>query len=117
MLSELTAFAEPRDRTRLSRSCAVRFNSVEVDGQLVNERFDPIRSNFPEYREIIDCLLIFDEDFREICRDYEDILRAMRVPEMRQLLCRELEDEMLSRLNRFTTAGRRVREEVSITVS
>jgi hypothetical protein len=89
----------------------------------MNEKFSQIRAMFPERRELIDCLLIFDEDFQEVCQDYEEVLRALDNPRLREyssdirLLCRELEDEMLSRLNRFSTTGSVGSEDPSITIS
>jgi hypothetical protein len=89
----------------------------------MTEKFAQIRAMFPERRELIDCLLIFDEDFQEVCQDYEDVLRALDNPGLREyssdirLLCKELEDEMLTRLNRFSTTGSVGNEDSSITVS
>ena len=86
-------------------------------------KFAQIRAMFPERRELIDCLLIFDEDFQEVCQDYEDVLRALDNPRLLEyssdirLLCKELEDEMLSRLNRFSTTGSVGTEDPSITIS
>ena len=90
---------------------------------MLKDRFKPIRKKFPEYREVIDCLLMFDEDFQEICNDYEVYRRALEDPRLLEqnsdfrLLCSELEDEMLSRLNRFPTTGSTFDEELSITIS
>ena len=89
----------------------------------MEDRFNAIRSMFPERRELIDCLLIFDEDFQEICQDYEDLLNALDHPGLLEyiadirLVCKELEEEMLSRLNRFSITGSHLDEESSFTVS
>ena len=82
-----------------------------------------IRSMFPERLELIDCLLIFDEDFQEICQDYEELLQALDDPGLLEyvadirLACKELEEEMLSRLSRFSRTGTAAHEESSFTVS
>ena len=89
----------------------------------MEDRFKAIRSMFPERRELIDCLLIFDEDFQEICQDYEDLLKALDRPGLLEyvadirLVCKELEEEMLCRLNRFSTNGTVPDRESSFTIS
>ena len=72
----------------------------------MSDRFDTIRNKFPDHRDAFDYLLTSNEDFLEICEDYEECARALAdsrlerySPEFR-LLCNELEDEMLTWLIR-----------------
>ena len=89
----------------------------------MEKRFKAIRSMFPERLELIDCLLIFDEDFQEVCQDYEDLLKALDNPGLLEyiadirLVCKELEEEMLSRLNRFSVIRTVPDKESSFTIS
>jgi hypothetical protein len=94
-----------------------------VDSEMMKNRFELIRNLFPDRRQLIAYLRVFDEDFQEICKDYEECLRTLDDPNLQsdreevRLLCEELEEEVLTRLNRFTTTGSTREEELSITIS